>query len=52
MQQRIFAQTMPRSRPRPGDDIEPLTLGSTTGAVDAVQAADATIASIDAVLNA
>jgi hypothetical protein len=52
MQQRIFAQTKPRSRPRPGDDIEPLTLSGITEGAASVLAADATLASIDAVLDA
>ena len=52
MQQRIFAQTKPRSRPRPGDDIEPLTLVISTDAAAAVHAADTALASIDAVLSA
>ena len=52
MQQRIFAQTKPRSRPRPGEDTEPLTLVSTADAAAAVQAADTTLDHIDAVLGA
>jgi hypothetical protein len=51
LQQRIFAQTKPRKRPRPGDDIEALALVSTTAATEAVAAADAVIAGIDAALG-
>jgi hypothetical protein len=51
MQQRIFAQTKPRKRPRPGDDIEALAPVPTTAATEAVAAADAVLASIAAALD-